>query len=209
LIYYWKYYKIDLYKTISNVRRYNFMVTAGDFRNGVTFEMDGQVYQIIEFQHVKPGKGAAFVRTKIKNVIQGSVVEKTFNPTEKFPTAFIERKEMVYSYNDDGLYYFMDQETFDMIPVAEADLSDSFKFVKENDICRILSYKGKVFGVEPPTFVTLEVTKTDPGFKGNTATNTLKPATLETGAEIRVPLFINEGDSIRVDTRTCEYMERA
>lgn len=185
------------------------MVTAGDFRNGVTFEMDGQVYQIIEFQHVKPGKGAAFVRTKIKNVIQGSVVEKTFNPTEKFPTAYIERKEMVYSYNDDDLYYFMDQETFDMVPVSKNDLSDNFRFVKENDVCRILSYKGKVFGVEPPTFVTLEVTKTDPGFKGNTATNTLKPATLETGAEIRVPLFINEGDSIRVDTRTCEYMERA
>ena len=183
------------------------MVSAGDFRNGVTFEMDGQVYQIVEFQHVKPGKGAAFVRAKIKNVIQGSVVERTFNPTEKFPTAFIERKDMVYSYNDSGLYYFMDQETFDMIPVAEADLSDNFKFVKENDICRILSYKGNVFGVEPPTFVTLEVTKTDPGFKGNTATNTLKPATLETGAEIRVPLFINEGDKIRVDTRTCEYME--
>lgn len=185
------------------------MVSAGDFRNGVTFEMDGQVYQIVEFQHVKPGKGAAFVRAKIKNVIQGSVVERTFNPTEKFPTAFIERKDMVYSYNDSGLYYFMDQETFDMIPVAEADLSDNFKFVKENDICCILSYKGNVFGVEPPTFVTLEVTKTDPGFKGNTATNTLKPATLETGAEIRVPLFINEGDKIRVDTRTCEYMERA
>ena len=185
------------------------MVSAGDFRNGVTFEMDGQVYQIVEFQHVKPGKGAAFVRAKIKNVIQGSVVERTFNPTEKFPTAFIERKDMVYSYNDSGLYYFMDQETFDMIPVAEADLSDNFKFVKENDICRILSYKGNVFGVEPPTFVTLEVTKTDPGFKGNTATNTLKHATLETGAEIRVPLFINEGDKIRVDTRTCEYMERA
>ncbi len=185
------------------------MVSAGDFRNGVTFEMDGQIYQIVEFQHVKPGKGAAFVRAKIKNVIQGSVVERTFNPTEKFPTAFIERKDMVYSYNDSGLYYFMDQETFDMIPVAEADLSDNFKFVKENDICRILSYKGNVFGVEPPTFVTLEVTKTDPGFKGNTATNTLKPATLETGAEIRVPLFINEGDKIRVDTRTCEYMERA
>ena len=185
------------------------MVSAGDFRNGVTIEFEGNIYQIIEFQHVKPGKGAAFVRAKIKNVIQGSVVERTFNPTEKFPTAFIERKDMVYSYNDSGLYYFMDQETFDMIPVAEADLSDNFKFVKENDICRILSYKGNVFGVEPPTFVTLEVTKTDPGFKGNTATNTLKPATLETGAEIRVPLFINEGDKIRVDTRTCEYMERA
>lgn len=185
------------------------MISAGDFRNGVTFEDDGNVLQVVEFQHVKPGKGAAFVRTKTKNVITGAVTEKSYNPSAKYPTAYIERKEMIYSYSDDGLYYFMDQETFDMIPVSEADLSDNFKFVKENDICRILSYKGKVFGVEPPTFVTLEVTKTDPGFKGNTATNTLKPATLETGAEIRVPLFINEGDSIRVDTRTCEYMERA
>ena len=155
------------------------MVSAGDFRNGVTFEEDGNVLQVIEFQHVKPGKGAAFVRTKTKNVITGAVTEKSYNPSAKFPTAFIERKEMVYSYSDDGLYYFMDQETFDMVPVAEADLSDNFRFVKENDVCRILSYKGKVFGVEPPTFVTLEVTKTDPGFKGNTATNTLKPATLE------------------------------
>lgn len=185
------------------------MVSAGDFRNGVTFEMDGQVYQIVEFQHVKPGKGAAFVRAKIKNVIQGSVVERTFNPTEKFPTAFIERKDMVYSYNDSGLYYFMDQETFDMIPVAEADLSDNFKFVKENDICRILSYKGNVFGVEPPTSVTLEVTKTDPGFKGDTATNATKPAVLETGAEIKVPLFIEEGEMVIVDTRTGEYLSRA
>ena len=185
------------------------MISAGDFRNGIPLEIDGQVVQIVEFQHVKPGKGAAFVRTKTKNVITGAVTEKSYNPSAKYPTAYIERKEMIYSYSDDGLYYFMDQETFDMIPVSEADLSDNFKFVKENDICRILSYKGKVFGVEPPTFVTLEVTKTDPGFKGNTATNTLKPATLETGAEIRVPLFINEGDSIRVDTRTCEYMERA
>lgn len=185
------------------------MVSAGDFRNGVTFEEDGNVLQVVEFQHVKPGKGAAFVRTKVKNVITGSVVEKSYNPTAKFPTAYIERKEMVYSYNDDGLYYFMDQETFDMVPVNGSDLSDNFKFVKENDICRILSYKGKVFGVEPPIFVVLEVTKTEPGIKGNTATNTLKPATVETGAEIRVPLFINEGDKIRVDTRTCEYMERA
>lgn len=185
------------------------MVSAGDFRNGVTFEEDGNVLQVVEFQHVKPGKGAAFVRTKVKNVITGSVVEKSYNPTAKFPTAYIERKEMVYSYNDDGLYYFMDQETFDMVPVNGSDLSDNFKFVKENDICRILSYKGEVFGVEPPTFVVLEVTKTEPGIKGNTATNTLKPATVETGAEIRVPLFINEGDKIRVDTRTCEYMERA
>ena len=185
------------------------MITAGEFRNGVTFEMDGNVYQIIEFQHVKPGKGAAFVRTKIKNVIAGSVVEKTFNPTEKFPTAFIERKDMEYSYNDGDLYYFMDPETYELLPVNASDLSDNFKFVKENMTCKILSYKGKVFGVEPPTFVTLQVTKTDPGFKGDTATNATKPATLETGAEIKVPLFIDEGEMINVDTRTGEYMSRA
>ena len=185
------------------------MITAGDFRNGVTFEMDGNVYQIIEFQHVKPGKGAAFVRTKIRNVIVGSVVEKTFNPTEKFPTAYVERKEMEYSYEDGGLYYFMDQESYEIIPVNKEELGDNFKFVKENMICKILSYKGKVFGVEPPTFVELEVTHTEPGFAGNTATNATKPATLETGAEIRVPLFINEGDMVRIDTRTGEYMERA
>ena len=185
------------------------MVSAGDFRNGVTFEMEGNVYQIIEFQHVKPGKGAAFVRTKIKDVIGGAVVERTFNPTDKFPTAFIERKEMEYSYSDGDLYYFMDPESYELIPINESDLSDNFKFVKENMVCRILSYKGKVFGVEPPNFVTLEVTKTDPGFKGDTATNTLKPATLETGVEIKVPLFINEGEMIQVDTRTGEYMSRS
>jgi len=185
------------------------MVTAGDFRNGVTFEMDGKVYQIIEFQHVKPGKGAAFVRAKIRNVIEGSVVERTFNPNDKFPTAFVERKEMEYSYSDEGLYYFMDPESYELVPVGSEDLGDNFKFVKENMVCKILSYKGKVFGVEPPTFVELEITATDPGFKGDTATNATKPATLETGAEIRVPLFINEGDKIRIDTRTGEYMERA
>lgn len=185
------------------------MVTAGDFRNGVTFEMDGKVYQIIEFQHVKPGKGAAFVRTKIRNVIEGSVVERTFNPTEKFPTAYVERKDMEYSYNDGDLYYFMDSETFELVPVSANELGDNFKFVKENMVCKVLSYKGKVFGVEPPTFVELAVTQTDPGFAGNTATNATKPATLETGCEIRVPLFINEGDMIRIDTRTGEYMERA
>ncbi len=185
------------------------MVSAGDFRNGVTFEMEGNVYQIIEFQHVKPGKGAAFVRTKIKNVIAGSVVEKTFNPTEKFPTAYIERKDMEYSYSDGDLYYFMDPESYELIPINEKDLSDNFKFVKENMVCKILSYKGNVFGVEPPTFVTLQVTKTDPGFKGDTATNATKPATLETGAEIKVPLFIDEGEMINVDTRTGEYMSRA
>ncbi|MBQ9977964.1 MAG: elongation factor P [Clostridia bacterium] len=185
------------------------MVSAGDFRNGVTFEMDGNVYQIIEFQHVKPGKGAAFVRAKIRNVIAGSVVERTFNPNEKYPTAFVERKDMEFSYSDEGLYYFMDPESFEMIPVGAEDLGDAFKFVKENMTCKILSYKGKVFGVEPPTFVELQITQTDPGFAGNTATNATKPATLETGAEIRVPLFINEGDIIRIDTRTGEYMERA
>ena len=185
------------------------MITAGDFRNGVTFEMDGKVYQIVEFQHVKPGKGAAFVRTKIRNVIVGSVVERTFNPTEKFPTAFVERKDMEFSYSDGGLYYFMDPESYELVPVNEAELGDNFKFVKENMVCKILSYKGKVFGIEPPTFVELTVTQTDPGFAGNTATNATKPATLETGAEIKVPLFINEGDVIRIDTRTGEYMERA
>ena len=185
------------------------MVSAGDFRNGVTFEMDGSVYQIIEFQHVKPGKGAAFVRTKIRNVIAGTVVERTFNPTDKHPTAYIERKEMEYSYNDGDLYYFMDPESYELVPINKSELPDSFKFVKENMICRIMSYKGKVFGVEPPNFVELQVTQTDPGFKGNTATNTTKPATLETGAEVRVPLFIDEGEMIRIDTRTGEYMDRA
>ncbi|MBR3593812.1 MAG: elongation factor P [Clostridia bacterium] len=185
------------------------MVSAGDFRNGVTFEMDGNVYQIIEFQHVKPGKGAAFVRAKIRNVIAGSVVERTFNPNDKYPTAFVERKEMEFSYSDEGLYYFMDPESYELVPVNASDLGDAFKFVKENMVCKILSYKGNVFGVEPPTFVELQVTQTDPGFAGNTATNATKPATLETGAEIRVPLFINEGDMIRIDTRTGEYMERA
>ena len=185
------------------------MITAGDFRNGMTFEEDGNVMQIIEFQHVKPGKGAAFVRTKVRNVITGSVVEKTYNPTAKFPTAFVERKDMEYSYNDGDLYYFMDPETYDMVPVSSSELSDNFKFVKENEVCKILSYKGKVFGVEPPYFVVLEVTDTEPGIKGDTATNATKPATVETGAEIKVPLFINTGDKIRIDTRTCEYMERA
>ncbi len=185
------------------------MVSAGDFRNGITFEMDGGVWQIIEFQHVKPGKGAAFVRTKIRNVIAGSVVEKTFSPTDKFPTAHIDRREMEYLYNDGDLYYFMDPESYEQVPVSASDLSDNFKFVKENMVCRILSYKGSVFGVEPPTFVNLEVTKTEPGFKGDTATNTLKPATLETGAEVRVPLFIDEGEMIQIDTRTGEYLGRA
>ncbi len=185
------------------------MVSAGDFRNGVTFEMEGNVLQIIEFQHVKPGKGAAFVRAKVRNVITGSVVERTFNPNDKFPTAFVERKDMEYSYNDGGLYYFMDPESYELIPINESDLPDSFKFVKENMTCKILSYKGNVFGVEAPNFVELQVTKTDPGFKGDTATNTTKPATLETGAEVKVPLFIDEGEMIQIDTRTGEYLGRA
>ena len=185
------------------------MITAGDFRNGVTFEEDGNVLQVIEFQHVKPGKGAAFVRTKTKNVITGSVIEKSYNPTAKFPTAFIERKDMEYSYSDGDIYYFMDSETYEMTPVNASDLGDNFKFVKENMVCKVLSYKGKVFGVEPPTFVALTVTQTDPGFAGNTATNALKPATLETGAEIKVPLFIEEGEVVNIDTRTGEYLSRA
>ena len=185
------------------------MISAGDFRNGVTLEMDGQVVSIIEFQHVKPGKGAAFVRTKIRNVITGAVVEKTFNPNDKYPTAFIERRDMEYSYEDGELYYFMDTETWEQIPINKSIVGDNFKFVKENMVCKILSYKGSVFGVEPPNFVELMVTKTDPGFKGDTATNATKPATLETGAEIKVPLFIDEGEMIQIDTRTGEYMGRA
>ena len=185
------------------------MISAGEFRNGVTFDMDGKVMQVVEFQHVKPGKGAAFVRVKMKNVITGAVTETSFNPTAKFPTAFVERKKMEYSYNDGNLYYFMDGETYELEPIDGSVLDDSFKFVKENMVCKIVSYKGKVFGIEPPNFVELQVTKTDPGFKGDTATNATKPATLETGAEVRVPLFINEGEMIRVDTRTGEYMERA
>lgn len=190
-------------------RMVNFMITAGDFRNGVTFEEDGNVLQVVEFQHVKPGKGAAFVRTKVKNVISGSVVEKSYNPSAKFPTAFVERKDMQYSYTDGDLYYFMDPETYEQVPISSAELSDNFKFVKEEMICKVCSYKGKVFAVEPPNFVELVVSKTDPGFKGDTATNATKPATLETGAEIKVPLFIDEGETIRIDTRTGEYMERA
>ena len=184
-------------------------MTAGEFRNGVTFEMDGQVYQVISFQHVKPGKGAAFVRTKYKNVMTGAVNERSFNPNDKYDEAFVERRDMQYLYSDGDLYYFMDQETYDQEPVSADKLPDGFKFVKENDVCKILSYKGSVFAVEPPMFVVLEITETDPGFKGNTATNTLKPATLETGAEVKVPLFIEPGEKIKIDTRTGEYLERA
>ena len=185
------------------------MVSAGDFRNGITFEEDGNVYQIVEFQHVKPGKGAAFVRVKMKNVITGAVTETTFNPNDKYPTAYIERKKMEYSYADGNLYYFMDMETYEMTPVDKDILDSSFRFVKENDTCTVLSYKGNVFSVEAPNFVELTVTKADPGVKGDTATNVTKPATVETGAEIKVPLFINEGDRISIDTRTGEYLGRA
>ncbi len=185
------------------------MISAGDFRNGTTFELDGNVVSIVEFQHVKPGKGAAFVRTKVKNVITGAVTEKTFNPSDKYQEAFIERREMQYLYNDGDLYYFMDNETYEQIPINSSVLGDNFKFVKENMVCKVLSYKGSVFGVEPPLFVELLITQTDAGFKGDTATNATKPATLETGAVIKVPLFVEEGDKIKIDTRTGEYLERA
>ncbi len=184
------------------------MISAGEFRNGVTFEMDGNAYQIIEFQHVKPGKGAAFVRTKIKNVITGAVIERTFNPTDKFPPAFVERKEMQYLYNEGNLYYFMDNETYETIPIDGSVLGSNFKFAKENMEMKVMSFKGHVFGVELPYFVELTVTKTEPGVRGDTATNVTKSAVLETGAEIKVPMFVNEGDKVRIDTRTSEYMER-
>ena len=185
------------------------MISASDFRNGVTFEMDGKVMQVIEFQHVKPGKGAAFVRTKIKNVITGAVVETSFNPTEKFENAYVDRKSMEYSYADGDLYYFMDSESYELVPIDKSVLSDGFKFVKENMVCSVSSFKGKVFAVEAPNFVELVITETDPGFAGNTATNATKPATVETGAEIKVPLFIEPGERIKIDTRTGEYLERA
>ncbi len=184
-------------------------ITAGDFRNGKVFEMDGKYYQVVEFQHVKPGKGAAFVRTKMRNVVTGGVTETSFNPTAKFEEVAIERKNMEYSYNDGDLYYFMDQETYDMVPLNRELLGDAFRFVKENTMCMILSIKGNIFGVEAPNFVDLVVTKSDPGAKGDTATNVTKPAVLETGAEIKVPLFINEGDKIQIDTRTGEYIGRS
>jgi len=185
------------------------MITAGDFRNGVTFELDGQVFQVVEFMHVKPGKGAAFVRTKLKNVITGATIERTFSPTDKMPEAHIERKDMQYLYNDGDMYYFMDMETYEQVPLGADTVGDSLKFVKENMNVKILSFKGNVFGIEPPTFVELEVVETEPGFRGDTATNTTKPATVETGAIVKVPLFVNKGDMIRIDTRTGEYLERA
>ena len=184
------------------------MISAGDFRNGVTFEMDGSIFQVIEFLHVKPGKGAAFVRTKLKNIVTGATIEKTFNPTDKMPKAHIERKDMQYLYNDGSLYYFMDLENYEQIPLGNDIIGDSFKFIKENEIVKLLSHKGNVFGVEPPNFVELEVIETEPGFKGDTATGATKPATVETGATIKVPLFVDKGDVIRIDTRIGEYMER-
>ena len=184
------------------------MISAGDFRNGITLEIEGAVYQIIEFQHVKPGKGAAFVRTKIKNVMSGAVTERTFRPTEKFDRAIIERKDMEYLYNDGELYYFMDPESYEQMPIGKDQIGDSLKFVKENDICKICSYQGSVYSVEPPMFVELEITDTEPGFKGDTATGANKPATVETGAQIAVPLFVNIGDKVQIDTRTGEYLKR-
>ena len=185
------------------------MISAGDFRNGITLEIDGSVYQIVEFQHVKPGKGAAFVRTKIKNVMTGSVVERTFRPTEKFPAARIDRVDMQYLYSDGDLFHFMNVETYDQIALNADDIGDALKFVKENDMCKICSYNGKVFSVEPPLFVELEITDTEPGFKGDTAQGATKPATVETGATVYVPLFVDNGDKIKIDTRSGEYLSRA
>ena len=184
------------------------MISAGDFRNGTTFEMDGKVYKIVEFQHVKPGKGAAFVITKLKDVMSGNVLEKTFNPTEKVQEAQIERKDMQYLYNDGDMYYFMDNTTYEQLPLTKDDLGDTLNYLIDNMEVKVLSFKGKVFGVEPPLFVELEITYTEPGFKGDTSTGATKPATTQTGYEVRVPLFVNIGDKIRIDTRTGEYMER-
>ena len=184
------------------------MISAGDFRNGLTLEIDGQVMQVLEFQHVKPGKGAAFVRTKMKNVIDGGVVEKTFRPTEKFPQARIDRVDMQYLYQDGDLYNFMNVETYDQIAIGTDIVGDNMKFVKENDMCKVLSYNGSVFAIEAPLFVELEVTETEPGVKGNTATGATKPAIVETGAQVLVPLFVNTGDKLKIDTRTGEYLSR-
>lgn len=184
------------------------MISAGDFKNGLTLEIDGNVVQVMEFQHVKPGKGAAFVRTKLKNVISGGVIEKTFRPTEKFPAARIERVDMMYLYDDGELFNFMNNETFDQIAVGRDTVGDALKFVKENEVCKICSYNGSVFAIEPPLFVELEITETEPGFKGDTATGATKPATVETGATVYVPLFVEQGDKIKIDTRTGEYLSR-
>ena len=185
------------------------MISAGDFRNGITLEIEGNVVQILEFQHVKPGKGAAFVRTKLKNIISGGVIEKTFRPTEKFPAARIDRVEMQYLYSDGDLWHFMNTETYDQIALNSDDIGDSLKFVKENDMVKVCSHNGKVFAVEPPMFVELDIIDTEPGFKGNTATGATKPATVETGAIVYVPLFIEMGEKIKIDTRTGEYLSRA
>lgn len=184
------------------------MISAGDFRNGITIELEGNVYQIIEFQHVKPGKGAAFVRTKLKNIKNGGVVEKTFRPTEKCPQARIDRREMQYLYADGDLYNFMDTENYEQMAMSAADIKDSMIFVKENEMVKMLSHNGNVFAVEPPLFVELEITETEPGFKGDTATGATKPAVVETGATVYVPLFVNQGDIIKIDTRTGEYLSR-
>ena len=184
------------------------MISAGDFRNGITIEFEGNVYQIIEFQHVKPGKGAAFVRTKLKNIINGGVVEKTFRPTEKCPQARIDRKDMQYLYADGDLFNFMDTETYDQIALNKEAVGDALKFVKENEMVKICSYNGNVFAIEPPLFVELEITDTEPGFKGDTATGATKPAIVETGAKVMVPLFIDQGEVIKIDTRTGEYLSR-
>ncbi|MBP9996002.1 MAG: elongation factor P [Lachnospiraceae bacterium] len=184
------------------------MISAGDFRNGVTIELEGNIFQIIEFQHVKPGKGAAFVRTKLKNIISGGVVEKTFRPTEKCPTAHIDRKDMQYLYNDGDLFYFMDTESYDQVAINKDAVGDSLKFVKENEMCKVCSHNGNVFAIEAPLFVELVVTETEPGFKGDTATGATKPATVETGATVAVPLFVDQGETIKIDTRTGEYLSR-
>ena len=184
------------------------MISAGDFRNGLTIELDNNVFQIVEFQHVKPGKGAAFVRTKLKNIKSGGVVERTFRPTEKCPQARIDRKDMQYLYNDGDLFYFMNTETYDQVGLTEDQIGDSLKFVKENEMCKVCSHNGNVFSVEPPLFVELDITDTEPGFKGDTATGATKPATVETGAVVYVPLFVDMGDKIKIDTRTGEYLSR-
>ena len=184
------------------------MISAGDFRNGLTLEIEGNVVQVIEFQHVKPGKGAAFVRTRLKNIKNGGIIEKTFRPTEKFPAAHIERSDMQYLYNDGEMYNFMNVETFDQIAMTEDQIGDSLKFVKENEMVKMLSHAGQVFAIEPPLFVELEITETEPGFKGDTATGASKPAVVETGATVYVPLFVEQGDKIQIDTRSGEYMKR-
>ena len=184
------------------------MISAGDFRNGITIEYENNIYQIVEFQYVKPGKGSAFVRTKLKNIISGGVVEKTFRPTEKCPQARIDRKDMQYLYSDGDLFYFMDTETYDQVALNDDTVGDALKFVKENEMCKVCSHNGNVFSVEPPLFVELEITETEPGFKGDTATGANKPATVETGANVNVPLFVEIGDKIKIDTRTGEYLSR-